>query len=382
MRITVVTSYFPTSPRPYGGNSAFHTLRWLKRCAEIEVVCPLVRYPKWLAPRGYERADLGFRPPEFRTTYVEYPALPLVSRPFNGNTCARVLLPHVRATRPDLLLGYWVYPDGFSAVRIGRVLGVPAIVGAIGSDLRTRDDPFTIRLVAKTLKEAGAVITVSGELRRKAIEMGAPPENVTAILNGCDVTVFHPGDRAEARRQVGCNATGELIVYAGNLIESKGLGELMAAFIGLAKTRPQVRLAILGKGIYDQTLAARAGEAGLRDRVILPGGQDAAAVATWMRAADVFCLPSYSEGCPNVVVEALACGRPVVATNVGGIPELVDERCGILVEPRQSEPLRAALEAALVRRWDEEAIARTFRRSWEQVADETLAVCRRVLKLR
>jgi glycosyltransferase involved in cell wall biosynthesis len=97
-----------------------------------------------------------------------------------------------------------------------------------------------------------------------------------------------------------------------------------------------------------------------------------------MRAADVFCLPSYSEGCPNVVVEALACGRPVVATKVGGIPELVNETCGMLIPPRNAGELAKALDRALSKPWDSEEIARTFTRSWETVAAETLAVCRKV----
>ena len=96
-----------------------------------------------------------------------------------------------------------------------------------------------------------------------------------------------------------------------------------------------------------------------------------------MRAADLFCLPSYSEGCPNVVVEALACGRPVVATRVGGIPELVKGTCGMLIPPRDIGELRRALDAALSKQWDGEEIARTSRRSWKDVAAETFAVCRR-----
>src|ERR1700683_4052565 len=106
MRITVVTSYFPTSARPYGGNSAFQTLRLLKPHASIEVVCPQERYPDlpFLKPARYEPADLDWQPPEFPTTYVSYPVLPFVTRPFNGRVCARILLPHVRMTRPDLIL--------------------------------------------------------------------------------------------------------------------------------------------------------------------------------------------------------------------------------------------------------------------------------------
>jgi teichuronic acid biosynthesis glycosyltransferase TuaC len=380
MKITVVTSYFPTSARPYGGNSAFHTLRFLKPHASIEVICPQERYPNipGLRPSRYEPADLAWKPPEFRTTYFEYPVIPILTRPFNGRVCANILLPYVRLSRPDLILNYWLYPDGYAAVRVGRELGVPVIVGAIGSDIRTRNDPFTVHLVRQTMSGADAVITVSEELRQRAIAQGIPAEKVTAILNGCDTSVFYPGDRAEARGKVGCDPASELILYAGNLLADKGLGELMDAFIELAESRPRLRLAIVGQGPYREALARRAAAAGVEDRVTMPGRGDAAVVAGWMRAADVFCLPSYSEGCPNVVVEALACGRPVVATKVGGIPELVNETCGMLIPPRNAGELAKALDRALSKPWDSEEIARTFTRSWETVAAETLAVCRKV----
>jgi len=380
MRITVVTSYFPTSARPYGGNSAFHTLRAMKPFASIEVVSPQEHYLDFpfLKPARYEPVDLTWQPPEFETTYVSYPVLPVVTRPFNGPICAKILLPYVRMTRPDLILNYWLYPDGYAAVQVGRELCVPVIVGAIGSDLRRRNDRFTIRLVRETMLRADAVITVSEELRLQAVAQGVAAEKVTAIQNGCDTTVFHPGDRAAARAQVGCDQSSELVVFAGNLLESKGLGELMDAFLELAKLRPRLRVAIVGQGPYKETLARRAAAAGLEGWVILPGRCDAAGVAQWMCAADLFCLPSYSEGCPNVVVEALACGRPVVGTNVGGIPELVAKASGLLIPPRDAAALRAALNTALSMQWDSAEIARTSTRSWETVAAETLAVCNRV----
>jgi glycosyltransferase involved in cell wall biosynthesis len=380
MRITVVTSYFPTSAHPYGGNSAFQTLRLLKPHASIEVICPLERYPDiaGLKPARYERSDPAWQAPEFKTTYLEYPVIPLLTRPLNGRICARILLPYVRVSRPDFILSYWLYPDGYAAVRVGRALGVPAIVGALGSDLRRRNDPVTIYLVRQTMLRADAVITVSEELRQRAIAQGIPADKVTAILNGCDTSVFYPGGRDLARGQVGCDTESELIVYGGNLLASKGLGELMDAFIELAKSRPRLRLAMVGQGPYGETLARRAAAAGVAGRVLLPGRRDAAGMAQWMRAADVFCLPSYSEGCPNVVVEALACGRPIVATRVGGIPELVNSTCGLLIPPRDAGELCVALDAALSKRWDREEIARTSTRSWGTVAAETLAVCRKV----
>jgi glycosyltransferase involved in cell wall biosynthesis len=227
--------------------------------------------------------------------------------------------------------------------------------------------------------EAAGVITVSEELRQRAIALGIPPGKVTTILNGCDASVFYPGDRDQARRLVSCDGNGELILYVGNLIRSKGLAELMDAFSGLLKSRPGVRLALIGKGAYGETILRRAAAAGVGDRLMMLGHQGSTTVAHWMRAADVFCLPSYSEGCANVIIEALVCGRPVVATNVGGIPELIDESCGILVPAHDSGQLQLALQAALSRQWDTNRIARQFKRSWEDVADETLAVCRKVL---
>jgi teichuronic acid biosynthesis glycosyltransferase TuaC len=380
MRITVVTSYFPTSARPYGGNSAFQTLLRLKPYASIEVVSPQEHYPDlpFLKPARYEPADPNWQPPEFTTTYVSYPVIPIVTRPFNGPVVAKILLPHVRMTRPDLILNYWLYPDGYAAVRVGRELGVPVIVGAIGSDIRARNDPITIRRVQETMMDADAVITVSEELRQQVIARGVPADKVTAILNGCDTAIFYPGDHATARKELNLDETAELIVYAGNLLATKGLGELLEAFGRLSKSRPQLQLAIVGQGPYRDTLGRRVAMAGMEGRVKLPGRCDAAGIAQWMRAADLFCLPSYSEGCPNVVVEALACGRPVVATHVGGIPELVKETCGLLVPPRDVTALRVALDTALTRLWDSAEIARTSTRSWETVAAETLAVCRTV----
>jgi teichuronic acid biosynthesis glycosyltransferase TuaC len=380
MKIAVVTPYFPTSTRLYNGHSAFHTLRYLKRQAEIEVFCPITHYPRWLTPKLYKGSpDLTYQPPELKTTYFQYPAIPVVTRPVNGLTCARILLPYVRAMRPDLILNYWLYPEGFSAVRVGETLGVPVVVGAIGSDLRARNDPWTRRFVRRTMELASGVIAVSEELRQVALAWGIPPEKVITILNGCDTAIFHPGAHDAARREVGCEDQGELLLYVGNLIASKGLGELIAAFCELLQSRPRARLAVIGQGPYGDTLAERAASAGASGRLLMLGRQDSAGVARWMRAADLFCLPSYSEGCPNAVVEALACGRPVVATAVGGVPELVQEGCGILIPPRDPARLREALDTALSNTWDTAHIAAAHRRSWEEVARRTFEVCRGAL---
>jgi glycosyltransferase involved in cell wall biosynthesis len=127
-------------------------------------------------------------------------------------------------------------------------------------------------------------------------------------------------------------------------------------------------------------LETRAAAAGIADRFLFPGRLSSAQIVEWLAASDLFCLPSYSEGCPNVIVEAIACGRPVVATDVGGIPELVDESCGVLVPARDSGKLREGLERALATTWDPLRIAAHLGRSWETVAQETYELCCRVLR--
>jgi glycosyltransferase involved in cell wall biosynthesis len=115
--------------------------------------------------------------------------------------------------------------------------------------------------------------------------------------------------------------------------------------------------------------------------MLLVGAQSPTEVARWMQASDLVTLPSYSEGHPNVLVEALACGRPVVATPVGGVPEVVDAQCGVLVPARDAPALAAGLASVLDRLWDHAALAQRFSRDWRQVAQETLAACEEAVEL-
>jgi glycosyltransferase involved in cell wall biosynthesis len=184
------------------------------------------------------------------------------------------------------------------------------------------------------------------------------------------------GDRAAARQALGIAADAELVLYVGRLVAEKGLRELFAAIRQLAAQRPRLQLALVGSGPMQAELGALAAAAG---NVRLAGSLAPGAVAQWMLAADLVTLPSYSEGHPNVLVEALACGRPVVATDVGGIPEVVDASNGVLVHPREHMDLARGLDQALTRCWDEVALSRRFSRSWSRVAEETLEQCAEVV---
>jgi teichuronic acid biosynthesis glycosyltransferase TuaC len=377
IRIALVTNFFPNSEQPYRGTSTYQLVRRLATFADVDVVCPLPRYPKWLQPRSFDhrQVNLDHSLPDTNVKYIEFPAIPVVSRALNGKVCSSHLLSHIRSLAPDLILNYWLYPQGYAAVEIAEKLGVPSIVGSIGTDLNAISDSVTRFFTRLTLQRATSVVTKSDSLRREAIRLGAEPAKTHVVLNGCDTAIFRISDRRQARTELKVSAQDQLIVYVGRLARTKGLLELVEAFSILCRRNRAVQLALIGDGPDQPIITECAQRLLVAEHVRFVSPQSPWGVSRWLAAATLLALPSYFEGCPNVVLEATSCGRPVVATRVGGIPEIVDERCAVLAAPRDVAGLASALEIALDRDWNENVIANHFRRSWEDMARELYAVC-------
>lgn len=378
MRLAAVTSQFPVQGDPNRGRPILQTLVALAKLVQLEVFVPNARYPGWLTPRSYHYGrpeDGSDQVDGLRAHYLTYPTLPMVGRLVNGLGAARALRAPLNSYRPDVVLSYWLYPDAYGAATVAHELGAPLVAGARGSDIRARDR-ISLALTRRVIERSARILTVSEDLRRIAIEsFGASAGLTSTIPNGCDTKIFRLAPRAAARAALGISQDTRLILFVGRVVPAKGLRELTAAWLDLARVEPHVQLAVVGHGPLLQELAAQAAAAECAKSFHAPGALPAGDVATWMQACDVFCLPSHTEGYPNVLVEALACGRPVVATPVGGVNEIVDRDNGLLTPVGDAARLRAALQAALSRPWDESALSRRFARSWDDVARETLAVC-------
>ena len=376
LRIAVVTAHFPSSKQPTHGRPAYETLRILSGDCDVKVFYPHAAYPLWIKPqsRGREAFDPSYSLSGVRAEYLEYPALPLISRPFNGRMAASALLPRIRSFAPDLIFSYFLYPDGYAALKIAKALGIPAVVMGVGSDVHNIGDRFSVMHTRTVLRQADFLIAISGDLRNRMIAMGAPPEKTRAVLSGCDSSVFHPMDRAEARRKLAIDPAVEAVVYIGRMDLRKGLRELVEAGASLHSTRPKLRVYLVGEGADGPQIESAIEAHHAVSYIHALPGCSFDDVAVWMAAADLVTLPSYMEGCPNVVLEALASGRPVVATNVGGIPEILSDECGRLVAPRDPAALAQALASALDERWDAAAISACGGRSWETVAAELLGI--------
>ncbi|MGY0611409.1 MULTISPECIES: glycosyltransferase [unclassified Luteimonas] len=382
-RIALVTPNLPVPHDLARGRYIHETARALSRLADVRVYFPQVRHPRLpgLAPRTFLGGivDPGYSLDGIDLEPYTYPGFPGLSRASNGFVGGRALAPRLRRFAPDIVLGYWIYPDGNAALRAARALGVPCIVGARGSDIHMRSG-MAAWLTRKTLHGADAVLTVSQAMRRAVIsDFGVDACMVSTIVNGVDTAVFHPRDRQTVRRQLGIDPAAKLVTYVGRLVESKGMHELLEAFAAVHVREPNAMLGLVGDGVMRERLARMVAESGLAARVRMTGGLEPLQVAEWIAASNVLTLPSWSEGYPNVLVEALACGCPVVATDVGGAGEIVASGSGILVPARDPARLAQALDEALARSWDHASIARAMARSWDDVARETFAACADVL---
>ena len=376
LKVTVVTPIFPIPAQPYRGHSEYEILLALSKRADVNVICPFPRYPRWFQPHfDYRHPDLSYSPPGVSTRYFMYPAIPGLTRCINGFVCAKYLERYFREYRPDVACNFWLYPEGYATVVAARRLGIPAVVGSIGSDLNRYADPASRWFTRLAMKRATFVVTKSEHLRQRAIQMGIDAQKVRTVRNGCDPHVFYLADRSAARGQLAVDDKAELVLFVGRLDTAKGIEELLEAFAALASRRPNLRLAYVGDGPGGEHLRSKAKHLALEDRITLVGACPSPKVALWLAAANVLALPSYNEGYPNVVIEALSCGRPVIATNVGGILELVNEESGILIAPRDSRALANAIETAMGRNWDERSISEQFRRGWDEAADELLTIC-------
>jgi len=373
MRVAVVTQYFPISFQPWAGHSAYQTLRHLAQQCDLKVFYPHAVDAAGLRPASRRQrlpVDSNYRPQGVDVEYVPYPVVPVLSRPFNGWMAAKKLFPHVTRYAPDVILNYVVYPDGLAATTIAQKLEVPVVLTAIGSDLNRMSDPICARLTRSTLRRADITITVSRDLLKTALRLGSAPDRSHAILNGCDTTVFRIRDMADARNQIGMSHDVEAVVFVGRFDVRKGLIELIRAAADLRMRRPGLNVYLIGDGPDKPALLKEIQTHQASEWIHLIPPCTSALVALWMSAANLVTLPSYKEGCPNVVIEALAAGRPVVATKVGGIPELMNESSGRLVAPQNVQELELALDQTLSTRWNPDEISRRHNRSWKAVASE------------
>jgi glycosyltransferase involved in cell wall biosynthesis len=350
IRTLLFSTLFPSSVRPSHGIFVETRLRELLKTGEVEtrVVAPVPWFP-FKGRRFGEYGQFAATPAaEVRhgvpVVYPRYLLLPKLAMEMAPASLVRAAWPAVQKIIQegfdfDLIDAHYYYPDGVAAAEIARRLGKPFVVTARGTDLNLiPEHPRPRQRILRTAEQAAASIGVCKALMDRLAELGADPAKLHVMRNGVDLERFRPESQAEARAKLGWGA-GQWLLSVGHLIERKGHHIAIEALAHL----PGVRLAIVGAGPEDAPLRALAARLGVAERVHFAGQVPNNELRWWYSAADALVLCSSREGWANVLLESMACGTPVVATNIWGTPEVVAApEAGVLLDDRSGQAMAAA----------------------------------------
>lgn len=357
IHVLLVTDLFPHRGKPHHGAGVAELAAELARHMRVTVLSP--RYFSPVVPRGNWLE--AYRGQEARVeregVVARYPLTPALPQHFTTAMqgwamAAAFTLPALWAGRVDLVHSFGVMPPGMPSAWLSRVLRVPLVVTATGSDVTFFPGvPHLRPSILRILGRARAATAVSRDLCGVVGGLGAKAEFIPMGI---------PSGLADPAAAQGPRESGT-IVYLGRLEPWKGAQHAVAAM----RLLPEARLMVIGAGSMESTLPKEAG-ANVRFLGALPTPE----VHAWLRRAAVVCMPSEREGWPVTCLEALACGAPVVAARVGGLPEiLTEERLGILTAPRDPAALAAALREAIGRYWDRAAlVAHAAGYAWGRIA--------------
>ena len=351
MKVLLFSSLYPSTVRPIHGIFVETRLRELLKTGQVQtkVVAPVPWFPS-KSPRFGEYAQFAATPRfEHRNGldvhHPRYLLLPKVGMNLAPYTMALGALPTVRRLQQegfdfDLIDAHYYYPDGVAAGLLAKWLGKPFFVTARGTDLNLIPEyPFPRKLILKTASAASGSIGVCKALIDSLEQLGADPVKLHTLRNGVDLERFTPEPRELARQRLGLQAQGPYLLSVGHLIERKGHHIAIEALVAL----PGVTLLIAGSGPEERALKSLASRLGVSDRVHWAGVVPQAELRWWYSAADVLTLCSSREGWANVLLEAMACGTPVIATDIWGTSEVVStEAAGRLMERRDARALADA----------------------------------------
>lgn len=364
MRALVLTKLFPNRVEPFSSPFNRQQFSELSRLCELEILATIPWFPWAQAFSKWSHAGRLLGVPEFDLIdglVVRHPRFVFVPKVGHGLTgplyAASVAATALRFQgRIDVVFGSWAYPDGFAAVVLGKLIGVPVVVKLHGSDMNVvARMPGPRRCLKWALPRADRVVAVSRPLAEASVKLGAARDRVDVVPNGINRERFRPCDRRAARRRLGLPPNESVVLYVGNIELHKGVIDLVRA-AGALHGRQDVSLVMLGGGARVDECKKLAAELGVRARFV--GRRPHDEIPHWLAACDVLALPSWNEGTPNVVIEALASGRRVVATRVGGTPDVVRSTVlGTLVAPKRPGAFAAALDEALRTPYDPNVVS-------------------------
>lgn len=375
LRVLTLSTLFPDASRPRFGPFVERQTLGLAAHPDVELCVmapiglppwPLSRLGHYASLSGLPRREIWHGLEVFRPRFLHLPA---TGGRFDAAVLARTLLPQLRRLRAqfafDVIDAEFFFPDGPAAIALGRAMGVPVSIKARGSDIHYWGlNTATRNQIILAGKAADGILAVSAALRDDMIVMGMPADRIRVHHTGVDLDLFQPVDRFREKFALGIS--GPLVVSVGTLSTRKGQGLLIDALVAM----PGVMLVLIGTGPDRAAFERQAALRGVASRVRFAGSLDHAEIARWLGAADAMALPSVSEGLANVWVEALACGTPIVITDVGGAREVVDSPIAGHLVAADPQAIAGAIENLIANPRDPQAVRKVAERfTWQANTD-------------
>lgn len=380
MRILLISNIFPNSAEKERGIFTYRIAMALKSRCRMEIIAPLPWVPFFTKHIGGKKFVHSNVPSQenwggltvHHPRYMVFPRAMGFMQPVFMFTPLFSLIKRLDRKEPiDLINAHWLFPDGVAAAWIAWKLGKPLILTGLGCDINHYPSlPFRKQQIKNALNLADLITVKGSKLKQKVLQMGIQEHKVTVIPNGLDLNRFRIMDKKEARRRLDLQEDGQILLFVGSLDQVKGGQYLIEALKGMAENLENLpHLLMVGDGPLQEELLFQGKRLGIENRISFVGKRPHDEIPLWMNAADVFCLPSIREGRPNVLLEALACGTPAVASDVGSAPEIIHEKNGRIAGVADPKNLCRQLLVCLNQRWDREAIRKTVGNfAWEDCA--------------
>jgi len=378
LKVLSITSMFPNPAMPYFGIFVHRRLKAASEHAEISVVHPVPYFPAATIIQKYKyRLKIPTYYPfeNFNIRAPRYLSIPGICKNIDGYTMAYAVQKVCNsAFEYDVIDAQLAFPDGHAAALLSEHFKVPFVVTLRGHDINVLPNlPVRGKLVRKVLRQASRIMGVSQSLVDEAILIGADPKKCEAIPNGVDLKLFFPRDMKESQSALNLDMNFRYIISVGHLIERKGHHLIVEAVAQLRKSEAyrDLKLIIVGsesiEGNYSNKIHETIASLSMSEYVILTGSVPQEKLGLWYGASECLCLGSSKEGWANVLLESLATGRPVVATNIWGTPEVIlEDQHGVLVS-RSVEDISRGLIKLLSKKWDTDILLRRAHEfTWEK----------------
>ena len=401
LRVLVISAMYPNNFDISSGTFVHNNTRHLlKAGCKVKVISPVPFSPKilWFKPKwkGYgniPKMDIIDTVPVYYPRYINLPGKWLHVFAYYTMYWGAKKTIHsiIDEFEPHIIHAHSATSSSHIGLKLKKIYNIPLICSLMGSDINIYPyyGRLSMWLTKKVITEADQLVSVSKALKIAANIIAKPKRKIRVVYNRCDLQIFNYNEisRRQYRNMLGISLKARVIIFVGHLLQSKGVYELINAFVKLNLRYSDLHLIFVGNGLEYSSINNIVSSNGLNKKVHLVGNQPQCEVPHWLSTADIFVLPTYYEGLPNVILEAMACSLPVIATRVGGIPEVIKEgKNGIFINEKSVESLTNAIEHLLkdedlakkMGSYARKVVEHKFS-SHQQNAEEIIEICKEVI---